>query len=103
MIHYNVWFSFLLDVDEAAELAKTRRLLDDFKSRGMIANYRLLANRASGSKTKMPKYQVTIEFTDDTQFGLPFAEVEHIGIRSGQHGAMIEHVAEFVVEVFEEI
>jgi hypothetical protein len=103
MIHYNVWFTFLPDVYEVAELIKTRRLLDDFKSRGMLADYRLLTNRASGAKTKVPKFQVIIEFTDDTQFGLPFAEVEHIGIRSGQHGAMIEHVDEFVVEVFKEI
>jgi hypothetical protein len=103
MIHYNVWFSFLADVDEAAELTKTRRLLDDFKSREMIADYRMLANRASGEKTKMPRYQVIIEFADEAQFGLPFAEVEHIGIRSGHHGAMIEHVDEFVVEVFETI
>jgi hypothetical protein len=51
----------------------------------------------------MPPYQVIITFDDDTQFGLPFAEVQRIGIRSGKHGAMIEHVDEFVVEVFEEI
>lgn len=69
----------------------------------MVADYRLLTNRASGTETKMPKYQVIIEFADDTQFGLPFAEVERIGIRSGKHGAMIEHVEEFVVEVFEQI
>jgi hypothetical protein len=34
---------------------------------------------------------------------MPFEEVGRIGIRDGQHGAMIEHVGEFVVEVFEQI
>jgi hypothetical protein len=42
MIHYNVWFSFQAGVDEAYQLEKTRHLLDDLKSRGMIADYRLL-------------------------------------------------------------
>jgi hypothetical protein len=103
MIHYNVWFSFQPGADEAHELKKTRQLLDDFQSRGMIAAYRLLKNRAAASKTKMPPYQAIIEFNDDPQFGLPFAEVGRIGIRLGKHGAMIEHIDEFVVEVFEEI
>jgi uncharacterized protein DUF6614 len=103
MIHYNVWFSFRAGVDEAHQLEKARRLLEDFKSRQMIAGYRLLKNRAAESKTNMPPYHVIIKFADDTQFGLPFAEVERIGIRLGKHGAMIEHVDEFVVEIFEEI
>jgi hypothetical protein len=103
MIHYNVWFSFRAGADEAHQLERTRHLLDDFKSRKMIAGYRLLKNRAAESKTKMPPYQVVIEFGDDEQFGLPFAEVQRIGIRLGKHGTMIEHVDEFVVEVFEEI
>ena len=32
-----------------------------------------------------------------------FAEVGAIGIHSGRHGAMIENVDEFMVEVFEDI
>ena len=103
MIHYNVWFTFNPTVDEAEQLAHVVRLLEDFKSRDMIAAYRLLRNRGIGSKTRMPRFQVIIEFRDDEQFGLPFAEVDRTGVRGGAHGAMIEHVSEFVVEVFEEL
>jgi hypothetical protein len=103
MIHYNVWFSFKPEADEAIHLAKVRSLLDDFRSRGMVYDYRLLKNRAEAGKSNLPEFQVIIEFEDEAQFGRPFAEVESIGIRLGQHGAMIEKVDKFVVEVFEQI
>ncbi len=50
----------------------------------------------------MANYQLMAEFRDGAQFGLPFAEVGEIGIHSGRHGAMIENVDEFMVEVFED-
>jgi hypothetical protein len=103
MIHYNVWFSFRADANEPMELAKLRRLMDDFKARGMLSDYRLLKNRGEERATKLPAFQVIIEFCDNDQFGLPFAEVEALGVRSGMHGAMIEHVEDFVVEVFEQL
>ena len=103
MIHYNVWFSFNPDADDEVQLAKTRGLLDDFKSRGMIHDFCLLRNRGVSDETRLPKFHVVIEFQDEAQFGLPFAEVERLGVRMGNHGAMIEQVDEFVVEVFEQI
>jgi uncharacterized protein DUF6614 len=103
MIHYNVWFSFNPNVDVPASLGRVRKLLEDFKSREMIADYRLLKNRGDGDKTRLPPFQAIIEFRDNEQFALPFAEVEGIGIHKGTHGAMIEHVNEFVVEVFEQL
>ena len=101
MIQYNVWFSFRRGIDAATELTRVRALLEDFKSRDMIAGYSMLRNRGQGDKTRMPPFQVIIEFCDDRQFGLPFAEVAGIGVHGGTHGAMIENVEEFVVEVFE--
>ena len=103
MILYNVWFSFKSGSDETAELAKTRSFLDDLKSRAKLHGYRLMKNRASKEKAKLPTYQLMAEFSDGTQFGLPFAEVSQIGIHSGKHGAMIENVDDFVVEVFEDL
>jgi hypothetical protein len=103
MIHYNVWFSFQPTVDEAVQLNRVRSLLEDFRSRQMISGYTLLENRAETGKTKMPKFQVIIEFRNDEQFALPFDEVRQLGIHLGSHGAMIEHVDEFVVEVFQQI
>jgi hypothetical protein len=103
MIHYNVWFSFNQNVDVPAGLERVRQLLEDFKSREMIADYRLLKNHGEGNKTRMPPFQAIIEFRGSEQFSLPFAEVAEIGIHAGVHGAMIEHVNEFVVEVFEQL
>jgi hypothetical protein len=103
MVHYNVWFSFDAGVDEGLQIARVRALLDDFQSRKMIANYRLLRNRGEEGKTKLPKFQAIVEFQDDEQFGLPFAEVAKVGVHLGSHGSIIQHVDAFVVEVFEQI
>jgi hypothetical protein len=103
MIHYNVWFSFRRDVEETSQLDRVRALLDEFRAHDAIANYRILKNRNVDGKTNMPPYQAIIEFRDNEQFGLPFAEIAGIGIHNGKHGSMIEFVEQFVVEVFEEI
>ncbi len=103
MILYNVWFSFKPGSDDLAELAKTRAFLDDLQSRAKLHSYRLMKNRAPRDKSKLASYQLMAEFSDPPQFALPFAEVGHIGIHSGHHGAMIENVGEFMVEVFEDI
>jgi hypothetical protein len=103
MILYNVWFSFKPGSDDAAELAKTRSFLDDLKDRSKLHGYRLMRNRAEKEKSKLSSYQLMAEFADDSQFALPFVEVNRIGVHAGSHGAMIENVADFMVEVFEDI
>ena len=42
-------------------------------------------------------------FRDGAQCAVPLAEVAAAGFRAGGHGAMIEHVSDFIVEVFEEL
>jgi hypothetical protein len=103
VILYNVWFSFKTGADESAELGKARSFLDDLKGRSKLNSYRLMKNRAPREKSRLASYQLMAEFRDDTQFGLPFTEVGGIGIHSGRHGAMIENVDAFMVEVFEDI
>jgi len=103
MILYNVWFSFKAGSDEAVEIEKIKMFLNDLQDRAMIHEYRLLKNRAQAGKSKLPPYQMIAEFSDENQFGLPFAEVKRIGIHSGRHGSMIENVDEFVVELFEDL
>jgi hypothetical protein len=103
VIHYNVWFSFRTGADRAAQLARCRACLDDFKARGVICNYSLLENRGKLSETALPQLQAIIEFHNNEQFGLPFDEVRRTGVRAGLHGLMIEDVEDFKVEVFEEI
>ncbi len=103
MILYNVWFSFKSGSDEPAELGKARAFLDDLKSRAKLHGYRLMKNRAPKEKSKLAAYQLMAEFADGTQMDLPFAEVGQIGIHQGGHGAMIENVSDFMVEVFEDI
>ena len=103
MILYNVWFSFKAGSDDTVEIEKVRKFLDNLKSNSKLHGYRLMKNRASREKSKLSTYQLMAEFTNDAQFGLPIAEVRQIGIHSGKHGAMIENVDEFMVEVFEDI
>lgn len=103
MILYNVWFSFNKGSNEGAELEKTRSFLDDLKHRSKLFSYRLMKNRAPRDKSKLSSYQLIAEFSDDAQFKLPFVEVTQLGIHSGPHGAMIENVSDFMVEVFEDI
>jgi hypothetical protein len=103
MILYNVWFSFKAGSDDAAELAKVRTFLDDLQSRSIVHGYRLMKNRATRDKSKLAPYQLMAEFADNEKFGLSFADVQKIGIHSGRHGAMIENVDEFMVEVFDDL
>jgi len=103
MILYNVWFSFKSGSDEDAELSKARTFLDDLKNRAKLHNYRLMKNRAPKEKSRLSTYQLMAEFADGMQFGLPFSEVSQIGIHSGNHGAMIENVDDFMVEIFEDL
>ena len=103
MILYNVWFSFKPGSDELAEIDKARAFLDGLQSRAKVHAYRLMKNRASKDKSKLPSYQLMAEFENGEQFGLPFTEVVQLGIHSGPHGAMIENVDDFMVEVFEDV
>jgi hypothetical protein len=103
VILYNVWFSFKPGANDAVELAKTRSFFDDLKNRSRLHSYRLMKNRASKEKSRLSSYQLMAEFTDTEQFKLSIAEVNQIGIHVGNHGAMIENVDDFIVEIFEDI
>ena len=103
MILYNVWFSFKSGSDEQAEIAKTRRFLDDLQSRAKLHGYRLMKNRGSQERSKLPTYQVVAEFPDQAKLDFAMAEVARIGIHSGHHGAMIKNVSAFHVEIFEDL
>ena len=103
MKQYNVWFSYRDGVDEFAELEKVRTFAEDLKQRNMIHGYRLLKNCATDGKGCLSKYQLTVDFENDNQFKLPFAEVNQLGIHQGKHGSMIEMVADFIVETFEDV
>lgn len=101
MIHYTVSFAFREGTPETEHLGRVRRFLTDLKGRGQIYDYRLLKNRQVASKTRLPLFQADIVIADDGSFGLPFSEVEEIGVHSGHHGWMIENVIDMSVEIFE--
>jgi hypothetical protein len=103
MIFYNVWFSFKSHSDETAEIEKVKMFLESLKAASKIHGYRLLKNYDKLAKSKLPRYQVAVEFLNDDQFSLPFKDVLAIGIHAGPHGSMIENVDAFVVEVFEDL
>jgi hypothetical protein len=103
MIVYHVWFSFKSGSNEAAEIAKARTFLDDLRDRAKLLRYRLLKNRAVNEKTRLCPYQLMAEFENEDQFGRSFADVHQTGVHAGKHGAMIENVDQFIVEVFQDL
>jgi hypothetical protein len=103
MIHYTVSFAFREGTPEGEHLGRVRSFLADLKSRGQIHDYRLLRNRQLPPKTRLPLFQADIVIADDASFGLPFSEVEEIGVHSGRHGWMIEDVTDMSVEVFDDV
>lgn len=103
MIHYNVWFSFKDSTSESDGLARVRDFLGDLHQRGRIDTFTLLRSRAKPGQTRLAPLHALIVFADQGQFTAAFADVEATGVHDGLHGAMIEHVDTFIVEVFDEI
>jgi hypothetical protein len=102
MIHYNVWFSFKEGVVESDELAKVARFLDDLKTKDLLHDYALLRHRAGSLTTRLARFHAAIRLADDG-FLAPFQHVTSAGIHTGHHGAMIENVDAFIVEIFDEL
>jgi RimJ/RimL family protein N-acetyltransferase len=97
MIRYNVSFSLKHHVDEQNALDGVTAFLTDLRSRGLIRNFTLL--RVADATWPL---RASIAFDNERQFGLPFEEVQRIGIHVGAHGTMIEGVEGFSVETIKD-
>jgi hypothetical protein len=100
MVHYNVWFSLKDGVDEAVGLRTFEAFLGGLTQQGEVSAYRLLKNSADAARTKLPRYQAIVEFIDEAALGRAMKNQVARGIHSGAHGAIVEIVSEFRVEIF---
>lgn len=103
MIHYNVWFRFREDADEAEGFEVVRAFLDELHSAGGVAGYQLLRNSGHPPKSKMLPFQALIEFRDEAQFSAAFAAQAASGIHQGLHGRVLSVVGDFHIEVFRQV
>jgi hypothetical protein len=103
MLHYHVWFDLKPEIAEADGL----RVIHDFLSKLMaerkIAAFRLLKNTATKPDTVLASYDAQIEFNDDAQFAAAFDDLRSLGIHAGPHGEIIQIVADFSADVFQEL
>ena len=100
MIHYNVWFTLKDGVGERHGLAVVEEFLRGLCGVGEAAAFRLLQNNAEGARTKLPRFQAIIEFSDEAALGRAMKNQVERGIHRGGHGQVIDVVSEFRVEIF---
>jgi hypothetical protein len=100
MIHYHVWFDLKPEIGEAEGLATVGRFLARLSAGGEAAGFRLLRNKGAAPRSKLPRYHALIEFADDEQLASAMRHQAERGIHHGPHGAVIEAVANFHVEIF---
>jgi hypothetical protein len=100
MIHYNVWFAFKDGIEEGSGLAVIEGFLRELCGIGEASGFRLLRNSSEGARTKLPRFQAIIEFTDDTALSRAMKNQAARGIHQGGHGRIVDVVSEFRVEIF---
>ncbi len=103
MIHYSIWFWPTEGASEVALLQRIFAFLSDMQHREALDTFTLLRNRSAGSQTQVGPLQALITFRSVEQFREAFRSIEHSGVRSGLHGAMVEMVSRFQPELFEVI
>jgi hypothetical protein len=100
MTHYHVWFDLQPGIPEPSGLAAVQRFLQGLCEADEAVAFQLLRNAGSPPRSKLPHYHALIAFADDSQLTEAMKKQAARGIHSGWHGAMIEVVANFHVEVF---
>jgi hypothetical protein len=100
MIQYNVWFALKQGVDEKPGLAVVSDYLGGLASAGEAVGHRLLRNASDGARSKLPRYQAIVEFRDDAALSAAMKNQGARGIHNGGHGAIVDVVTDFRVEIF---
>jgi hypothetical protein len=103
MLHYHVWFNLKPGVSEPQGLASVRRFLTQVCRSDEAATFELLRNNGAPPRSKLPRYHALVVFTGAEQMADAMRAQMARGVHSGDHGEMIEAVAEFHVEIFSQI
>lgn len=100
MLHYHVWFNLKPEVSERDGLAVVTQFLHQLCAADEAISFELLTNQGGPPRSKLPQYHALVRFTDKTQLGTAMKNQTTRGIHTGLHGAVIEVVTDFHVEVF---
>ena len=100
MIHYHVWFNLKPGVTEADGLAVVARFLKQLCVTNEATAFQLLSNQGKPPRSKLPRYHALVEFANDARLAEAMKQQATRGIHTGFHGAMIEVVTDFHVEIF---
>jgi hypothetical protein len=100
MIHYHVWFNLKSDVPEPEGLATVARFLEKLCAIDEAATFQLLANKGGPPRSKLPRYHALVQFVDEAQLADAMRKQATRGIHAGLHGAVIDVVTDFHVEIF---
>lgn len=103
MIHYHVWFDLKPHVNEAEGLAVVERFLARLTDDAEAARFQLLRNRGAAPRSKLSRYHALIEFESDEHLAAAMRQQAARGIHAGLHGAVIDVVTNFHVEIFSAI
>lgn len=103
MLHYHVWFNLKPGVDEQHGLAVVTAFLDDLCERGASAGFRLLRNLGPSPRTQLPRDHALVEFADSAALENAMRAQRERGIFAGLHGAVVDVVSDFHVEIFQSI
>lgn len=100
MLHYHVWFNLKPGIPEAEGLQTIRTFLATLTTAGEASGFQLLRNQGSPPRSKLPHYHALVEFADQATFEAAMKAQAQRGIFQGPHGAVVDAVQDFHVEIF---
>jgi len=100
MLHYHVWFNLKPEVPEEEGLMRVERFLGTLCGAEEAATFTLLRNTGEPPRSRLPRYHALVEFADGKQLGEAMKQQVARGIHTGEHGAVVDVVTDFHVEVF---
>ncbi|MCC5024482.1 MAG: hypothetical protein J6386_17575 [Candidatus Synoicihabitans palmerolidicus] len=90
-------------MSEPAGLEIVDRFLAELSAAGDSAGHRILRNHGKPPRSRLPLYHALIEFADAAALDAAMKTQSQRGIFNGLHGAVVNAVCDFHVEVFSEI
>jgi hypothetical protein len=102
-VHYHVWFNLKPEVPESEGLTLVGDFFRGLCTAGEASSYDLFTNTADASRSRLPKYHALLRFATNADLRAAIARQQERGIHTGGHGAVIQIVSDFQIEVFERL
>ncbi len=102
-LHYHVWFDFKPEIEEARGLAVIRDFMASLTAHDAGCTSQLLQNRGTAPRSRLGRFHALFIFPDSATFEVAMKAQAQRGIHNGSHGAVVEVVSDFHVEIFDEL